>query len=125
MRAALRAVSGQGLFRWLLPVAALVALACRPVAPARETTKPTEVPAQPASQGSESRSDCPGLVADNEPAGLAAERSWLQEKFPGFRVASQSVGRDGERVLDLLVVDDADGARHEVCFDITRWFGKF
>lgn len=69
--------------------------------------------------------ECVVLEAQSEPAGLAAERAWLDRTYPGWKAKSQDLGRDGERTLDLLVVLDADGHEHAVCFDITAWFGKF
>ncbi len=90
--------------------------ACAAPAPA---TKPA-VPAAADPTGA-----CVVLDAATEPAGLAAERAWLHAKFPGWKAKSQDLGRDGEHVLDLLVVLDADGVEHRVCFDITAWFGKF
>jgi len=72
-----------------------------------------------------SRATCVAIAAANEPAGLAAERAWLHEKYPGWTMKSQDLARDGDRMLDLLTVLDAAGTEHTVCFDITSWFGKF
>jgi hypothetical protein len=91
----------------------LIGTACA----ARAPRKPAPAPG--------SRRTCVAIDAANEPAGLAGERAWLHEKFPGWKMKSQGLSQDGDRVLDVFVVLDADGAEHSVCFDITAWFGKF
>src|SRR5690349_16873059 len=70
-----------------------------------------------------SREACVAIDAATESAGLDGERAWLHETFPGWRMKSQGLSRDGDRTFDILVVIDAAGAEHTVCFDITRWFG--
>jgi len=71
------------------------------------------------------REACVVLKATREPDGLAAERAWLHEHYPGWKAKSQSLDRDGVRILDRLVVLDAEGVERGVCFDISAWFGKF
>jgi len=68
---------------------------------------------------------CVAVDASREPEGLAAERAWLHQRFPGWRMKSQSLDHGDKGVFDRLVVLDAGGAEHAVCFDITAWFGKF
>lgn len=97
--------------RWVILVsAALGGVGCG------TARRPPVLAAQPA---------CIVLAARTEPEGLAAERAWLHEHYPGWRLDSQGLGFDGARALDRLVVVDAEGAKHQVCFDITAWFGKF
>jgi len=81
-------------------------------------------PAKPAVKAPE----CIVLGATTEPLGQAAERAWLREHFPGGREKEQSLGQGlppENRVYDDVVMVDAAGIEHRICFDITAWFGKF
>jgi len=108
--------------------AAAILLGLLPLAMASSCTarsgKASEAGTAPGA-GRGARETCVVIDASNEPAGLAGERAWLHEKFPGWRMKSQGLRHDDDRTLDLLVVIDAAGAEHTVCFDITSWFGKF
>ena len=72
--------------------------------------------------------DCVRIEQSNPRDGAAEEERWLHEHYPGWQkvrgylaVNENASGRS----LDLLVVAGDDGATHDVCFDITRFYGQF
>lgn len=72
--------------------------------------------------------DCIRIEQSNPRDGAAEEERWLHEHYPGWQkvrgylaVNENASGRS----LDLLVVAGGDGATHDVCFDITRFYGQF
>lgn len=72
------------------------------------------------------RPDCIPLLAHTEPEGFEAERRWLHENLPGWKKKSQALamGREGG-IFDRLEIETPDRVTHEVCFDISSWFGKW
>lgn len=65
------------------------------------------------------------VIADtNNPAkGIAIERAWLSDKYPGYLLQKQSlfVGEDGRR-FDVMEIKTSDGELRSICFDITAFF---
>ena len=70
--------------------------------------------------------DCTGLVAivaRDAAEGLARERAWLQETFPGAQILSETQDScDGVPVDRVVILHD--GLRREVVFDASAFFGK-
>ena len=62
--------------------------------------------------------------AEDEKAGIAAERAWLEQRYPGFQKGRQSLVHSGGRLYDLIEFTTADGQKKSVYFDITDFFGK-
>ncbi|MEY2555803.1 MAG: hypothetical protein QOF93_947, partial [Verrucomicrobiota bacterium] len=64
-----------------------------------------------------------GIVSSRD--GVAAEREWTEEHFPGFRWTKQRTrqNKHGQQV-DEITLTGADGTEVKVYFDITAWFGK-
>ena len=52
-----------------------------------------------------------------------AERTWLQDHYPGHGGSIQGRWSESHRTLDALSFADADGRVVSVCFDISAWFG--
>lgn len=66
------------------------------------------------------------MRATTEPEGLEEERRWLHDQFPGWRKTAQKlVFSDDGRAFDYVDVSTPDGQSHEVCFDISSFFGKY
>jgi len=95
-------------------------------APAAAAPAGAVAPAAPAAAESAQKPACVVTQATSEPAGLEEERRWLSAQYPGWKKTSQSLGttEDG-RLFDYVSVETPDGVVHEVCFDITSFFGKW
>ena len=61
--------------------------------------------------------------ARDEDTGLAAERAWLKQRYPGFKSREQSLKIVHGRAYDLITIRTANG-QESVYFDITSFFGK-
>lgn len=61
--------------------------------------------------------------AQDEEAGLSAERAWLAQRYPGFRMGRQSLLASGGRHYDLIEITTSQGHKR-IYFDITDFFGK-
>ena len=57
--------------------------------------------------------------------GIAAEYDWLKKNYPGYKLLSQSLSHHNKKSYDVLSIQTADGARKEIYFDITGFFGKW
>ncbi|MFN7941038.1 MAG: hypothetical protein U0X73_05540 [Thermoanaerobaculia bacterium] len=91
--------------------------------PAREATSETGIEPIAYTLG-----DCIRIEQSNPRDGAAEEERWLHEHYPGWQkvrgylaVNENASGRS----LDLLVIAGRDGSTHDVCFDITRFYGQF
>lgn len=63
-------------------------------------------------------------VAHTEGEGMAAERAWLGQHYPGARVTSQALLL-GPPVMDLLTISLPSGEEKKLYFDISSYFGKW
>jgi hypothetical protein len=57
-----------------------------------------------------------------EPGGIAAEYSWLYEKYPGCKMENQSLGQCGAAVDNIVSIKTVDGRMLEIHFDISSFF---
>ena len=81
----------------------------------------------PATRGPVDMSGCDRLVtitARNTSEGFAKENDWIARNIPGGRIIGQRASRCGSRNVDIVTVETRDGARRDVFFDITSFFGK-
>ena len=63
--------------------------------------------------------------AKNSREGIAAERRWVEENFPGSRWLRQRSRKNKEgRQIDEITLVTASGTEFPVYFDVTDWFGK-
>jgi hypothetical protein len=55
--------------------------------------------------------------------GIASERAWVREHYPGARVVRQALlgSSDGKRNYDILTIEKADREKLDICFDITAF----
>jgi hypothetical protein len=63
--------------------------------------------------------------ANNSSAGIAAERKWVTEKYPGFKKVQQSLLHKEGKSYDLIEIETADGKSKSIYFDISGFFGKW
>jgi hypothetical protein len=66
------------------------------------------------------------IITDStEGAGIKAEYNWLAINYPGYTTNSQSLSMNEKRPYDILFITTKDGAKKEVYFDISNYFGKW
>jgi hypothetical protein len=65
------------------------------------------------------------IKATTEAAGIAEEHAWIQENYPGANVpVQQSLTKCGDKPVDQVEVDTANGRKVTLYFDISNFFGK-
>jgi uncharacterized lipoprotein YmbA len=71
---------------------------------------------------------CNGAIvikATSEQAGIAEEHAWIQENYPGAQVpVQQSLTKCGDKPVDQIEVETANGRKVTLYFDISNFFGK-
>lgn len=63
-------------------------------------------------------------TAHSEGAGIAAQRTWLDQHYHGARIKSQSL-LFAPSAMDLITIVLPSGEEREVYFDISSYFGKW
>jgi cell pole-organizing protein PopZ len=129
--------------RTLSIFALLIATACAtaPAPPAAQTTpQPTAAAAtEPASaETADTRPrgviiparglSCNSAIvinATNEHDGIAQEKAWMNENYPGAREVQQSLTKCNDKAADQVVLETANGRKVTVYFDISNFFGKY
>ena len=84
------------------------------------------VTGQPAEPGAMANQGCDVLVpilADDTAAGVARERAWLAENFPGYEILNESPGQCGDVPVDRVAFVH-DGIQHTVVFDTSSFYGR-
>ena len=65
------------------------------------------------------------INATTERTGIAEEHAWIQENYPGASVpVQQSLTKCGDKPVDQIEVDTANGRKVTLYFDISNFFGK-
>jgi hypothetical protein len=118
--------------RYLLIPALLLATACattpapRP-APAAEPatieTRPATRPVIIAARGLSCNSAIV-IKATTERTGIAEEKAWINENYPGAKIAKQELTTCNDKPADQLDLETANGRTVSVYFDISNFFGK-
>ncbi|MGC4067010.1 MAG: hypothetical protein QM784_20715 [Polyangiaceae bacterium] len=62
---------------------------------------------------------------DDERTGVQAEHAWLSQHYPGHTVDSQALIDCGGKKADQIAITTANGAKKDVFFDISEFFGKY
>jgi len=63
------------------------------------------------------------ILESTEAAGVAAERAWIAEHYPGARKLLGGLRADQGRHYDVVKLRLPDGAEKTLYFDITAYFG--
>jgi hypothetical protein len=104
------------------PQPAAAAAAAEPAAPPATTeTRPRGViiPARGLS--------CRSAVvidATTERAGIAQEKAWIAENYPGAKIVKQALTTCNDKPADQLDLETANGRSVSLYFDISNFFGK-
>jgi hypothetical protein len=64
------------------------------------------------------------VPASNEFEGVDAEYGYIQDHYPGWQHAQQSLIQTNGKIYDRIEIVGPDGIRKTLYFDITDWFGK-
>lgn len=71
---------------------------------------------------------CNGAIvikATTEDAGIAEEHAWIQENYPGAQTpVQQSLTKCGDKPVDQIEINTANGRKVTLYFDISNFFGK-
>jgi hypothetical protein len=86
--------------------------------------KPTPPPKATASAGS-SFETAIVVPAKSEPAVVKYEYDYIRTHYPRSRVSSQALTTHRGKPYDIMNFTTADGKRHTLYFDISRYFGHF
>ena len=57
-------------------------------------------------------------------ASIGDEYAWIQRHCPGFRLEMQSLAEIDGKPYDVMSLQNAQGDKRTVYFDISRFFGK-
>jgi hypothetical protein len=64
------------------------------------------------------------INATNEHDGIAQERAWINENYPGARMGQQALTKCNDKPADRIDIETANGRTVSVYFDISNFFGK-
>jgi len=123
------------MMRYLSLPALLLATACAtsPAAPSAQTapqpaaatveTRPATRPVIIVARGLSCKS---AIVIDatNEHDGIAKEKAWINENYPGAKEVKQELTTCNGKPADQLDLETANGRSVSVYFDISNFFGK-
>src|SRR4051794_13989979 len=65
------------------------------------------------------------INATNEHDGIAQEKAWMNENYPGSHEVQQSLTKCNDKLADQVVLETANGRKVTVYFDISNFFGKY
>ena len=101
--------------------------ACASSTPVQTTPSPQTILAPGAPGPTSVPCDTPVVIhATNDRSGVAEERAWLNEHYPGHSKYMQILGKGKQgRPVDILQFQTADGRPISVCFDISASFGHY
>jgi len=64
------------------------------------------------------------IDATNEHDGIAKEKAWINENYPGAKEVKQGLTTCNEKPADVIDLETANGRTVSVYFDISNFFGK-
>ena len=91
--------------------------------PATIETRPATRPVIIAARGLSCKSAIV-ISATTERTGIAEEKAWINENYPGAKVAKQELTTCNDKPADVLDLETANGRTVSVYFDISNFFGK-
>lgn len=72
-------------------------------------------------------SSCATAVALEAPShmeGVSSQYEFLEQHYPGYRPVQQALSDCGGKPTDVMTLENAQGQRVEVFFDLSGYFGK-
>jgi hypothetical protein len=64
------------------------------------------------------------INATNEHDGIAQEKAWINENYPGAKEVQQSLIKCSDKPADQIDLETANGRKVSLYFDISNFFGK-
>ncbi len=114
-----------------------LATACVSTQPAPPAPSPSPAPAPAPAETRPVRSgsvpilsnglSCDAPVAINtsdEREGIAKEKAWIEENYPGAKMVSRSPIRCNDKAADRIDLETANGQKRSIFFDSSKWAGK-
>jgi len=65
------------------------------------------------------------ITETQETPGIHAEYAWIKDKYPGYKLRSQSLSYYNRKPYDIIHITTADGTDRDIYFDISNFYGKF
>jgi hypothetical protein len=62
--------------------------------------------------------------ARDEISGVRSEYDYIRARYPGYRFISQALAPHGGKTYDIMTFKSADGKKHVLYFDISKYFGR-
>ncbi|HXH40963.1 MAG TPA: hypothetical protein VNN08_20215 [Thermoanaerobaculia bacterium] len=111
----------------IIAIALLLATACASTTappPAPAETRPTTPGSIPIAPRGISCNSAVVIDAATEREGIAKERAWIAENYPGAKEVSQALIQCNDKAADQVDIETANAQKRSVYFDISKWFGK-
>jgi hypothetical protein len=64
------------------------------------------------------------INATNEGDGIAQEKAWINENYPGAKQVKQALTTCNDKPADQIDLETANGRSVSLYFDISKFFGK-
>lgn len=64
------------------------------------------------------------INATHEKAGIAEERAWINENYPGAKMIKQGLTTCNDKPADQIDIETANGRTVSIYFDISNFLGK-
>jgi hypothetical protein len=64
------------------------------------------------------------INATHEKAGIAEERAWINENYPGAKMVKQGLTTCNDKPADQIDIETANGRTVSIYFDISNFLGK-
>jgi hypothetical protein len=64
------------------------------------------------------------IAATNEHDGIAQEKAWISENYPGATQVQQSLIKCNDKPADQIDIETTNGRKVSLYFDISNFFGK-
>ena len=62
--------------------------------------------------------------ARDEISGVRSEYDYIRARYPGYHFMSQALAPHGGKTYDIMTFKSADGKKHVLYFDISKYFGR-
>lgn len=64
------------------------------------------------------------IIAGNARDGYARQTAWISRRYPNSRILSQRTSSCGDAKVDIVTVEEQNGQRRELFFDVSSFYGK-
>jgi hypothetical protein len=61
----------------------------------------------------------------SETSGISAEYAWIKQNMPGYKVTRQALTENKKKPYDVFDLENSEGIKKTIYFDISNYFGKY